>query len=57
MAQAGALERAGCLMEAGQVYQNLLAVDGSNIGALVGLGRIALRSGKPRAVASAVLYF
>jgi tetratricopeptide (TPR) repeat protein len=41
-------------MEAGQVYQNLLAVDGRNIGALVGLGRIALQSGNLHA---AVPYF
>ncbi len=57
IAQAEGLERAGCLMEARQVYQNLLGVDGSNIGALVGLGRIALQSGKPHAAAHAVLYF
>ena len=46
--QAVALEQAGRLVEARWAYQGLLGLDASNVGALVGLGRIALQSENPR---------
>jgi len=48
MMQAVALEQAGRLVEARWVYQILLGLDGSDVVALVGLGRIALQSENPR---------
>jgi tetratricopeptide (TPR) repeat protein len=54
LAQATALERAGCLVEARLAYQNALDRNGSNIEALVGLGRIELQAQRPYA---ARLYF
>jgi tetratricopeptide (TPR) repeat protein len=47
MVQAGALERAGRFIEAQRIYQSLLGLERSNLGAFVGLGRTALQCGNP----------